>query len=296
VRRNSREGIDTVARTGGEEFHFILPATSADRAVILAERVRAAIEEHRFEGFSKPVKVTVSLGLAAYPTHASDEQTLIRVCDEAQYRAKRAGKNRVVMAAPKEMDKGADRSIVPMIENRIDNLNIIDAPTGLFNFTYFSMRMREEFRRSVRYEMPVSLLLLHMDGDHDDATRSLVLQQLSVLVRETLREGIDVATRLESGELGILLPETSAEGGAKLGARLVEIISTRLCAALNLKLTVSIGISSFPSLAARENDMLEAAVQAARKVVEMGGNGIVIAPARPASTVGSQPSVLSAEN
>lgn len=287
LRRNIREGIDTVARTGGEEFHLILPATSADRAVILAERVRSSIAEHRFEGFSKPVKVTVSLGVGTYPTHATEEQTLLQIVDDAQYKAKRGGKNRVVVVEAREPEKHQDRSFVPVVENRIDNLNIIDNPTGLFNFTYFSMRLREEFRRSGRYPTPVSLLVLHVDGEHEDGSRLGLLKQLGVLVRESLREGIDTPTRLETGELAIIVPETSPEAVSKLGARLMELAASHRFAPNNRGITVSIGISGYPTLGQQANDVLESAVQAARKMHEMGGNGIVIAP--PSSTADAEP-------
>jgi diguanylate cyclase (GGDEF)-like protein len=83
--------FDTVARYGGEEFAVILPACSSRESLIAAERLRRAVSE--IEGL--PVDVTASAGVATYPVHAADAETLIKASDEALYESKRAGRNRV---------------------------------------------------------------------------------------------------------------------------------------------------------------------------------------------------------
>ncbi|MHB2017715.1 MAG: diguanylate cyclase [Candidatus Xenobia bacterium] len=275
LRRNIREGIDTVARTGGEEFHLILPATTSDRALVLAERVRQSIEEHRFEGFTKPVRVTISMGLATYPMHAGDEPHLIEKCDAAQYKAKRSGKNRVCVAeAEATADAGkSDGKAVPLLETRIDNLNIVDAATSLYNFTFFSMRLREEFRRTGRYPTPVSLIVIHLAAELDDAARLSMLRQLGILVRESMRDGIDTPCRLESGEVAVLVPETRFDAACKLAARLLDLIGQK-------GINAAIGVCGYPEHATTEADLLAGAVEAARS-----GTGVVIATPRHTETV-----------
>ena len=83
--------FDTVARYGGEEFAVILPACSSRESLIAAERLRKAVSE--IEGL--PASVTASAGVATYPVHAGDAETLIKASDEALYESKRAGRNRV---------------------------------------------------------------------------------------------------------------------------------------------------------------------------------------------------------
>ena len=101
LQEQSRD-IDFPARYGGEEMAVILPQTDIAGAAMLAERMREAIEEHevrRLDG-QGVLKMTASFGVAALPGSATDKRYLIAVADEALYRAKHAGKNRVVRAEP----------------------------------------------------------------------------------------------------------------------------------------------------------------------------------------------------
>ncbi len=92
--------VDTVARYGGEEFLIILPETKATGAAQLAERVRSVTEQHRFAigAEAEGVQVTVSIGYAVFPDHAKTADDLVQAADEALYRSKGAGRNRVTSA------------------------------------------------------------------------------------------------------------------------------------------------------------------------------------------------------
>ncbi|BAS29429.1 GGDEF domain-containing protein [Limnochorda pilosa] len=95
LRANVRAG-DMVARYGGEEFTVLLPGTSAEEATWIAERIRQQV---RSTSFSKGVHLTVSIGVASYPTHAASDEDLVRLADEMAYAAKRSGRDRVTVAA-----------------------------------------------------------------------------------------------------------------------------------------------------------------------------------------------------
>jgi len=86
---------DFVARYGGEEFLALLPETDLDNALQVAEKIRT-----RIEGASLPVvnRVTISIGLAMADTGQHDEDNAVREADDRLYRAKAAGRNRVVAA------------------------------------------------------------------------------------------------------------------------------------------------------------------------------------------------------
>jgi diguanylate cyclase (GGDEF)-like protein len=90
---------DFVGRNGGEEFIVLLPDTDADRAVLVAEKIRAAIGEINVSGVQRAI--TASLGIAAIPEHAADGDQLVRSADRALYTAKTNGRNRTEMAVTK---------------------------------------------------------------------------------------------------------------------------------------------------------------------------------------------------
>lgn len=88
---------DVLARVGGEEFAILLPETPGEGGVALAERVRAQIAERSIElAAGKTLKLTVSIGVAAYAEDASRADELFALADQALYRAKQAGRNRVL--------------------------------------------------------------------------------------------------------------------------------------------------------------------------------------------------------
>lgn len=90
---------DVFARIGGEEFAILLPDTNMDRAAVLAERLRHAIADTRFTLSFGEFSCTVSIGVATLnPADAGIEDCLLRA-DQAMYRAKKHGRNRVEIEA-----------------------------------------------------------------------------------------------------------------------------------------------------------------------------------------------------
>lgn len=93
--------VDLVARYGGEEFVLVLPSTDAHGAVQVAERVRRAVEAEPFRHDGRTVHLTLSLGVATSELPGvTDEHSLVKRADMALYAAKRAGRNRVMVAGP----------------------------------------------------------------------------------------------------------------------------------------------------------------------------------------------------
>ena len=90
--------VDTVARYGGEEFVIILPETSEQEAISVAQRLRRAVQNFNFqiEGLEGHERLTISIGIAVYGRDADGRQKLIEYADAALYAAKSRGRNQVL--------------------------------------------------------------------------------------------------------------------------------------------------------------------------------------------------------
>jgi diguanylate cyclase (GGDEF)-like protein len=87
---------DIACRYGGEEFTLILPDASLEVTMARAERIRAGVSRLRLEGHGDPQpSVSLSLGVASYPDHGLDAETVLAAADRGLYEAKREGRNQV---------------------------------------------------------------------------------------------------------------------------------------------------------------------------------------------------------
>lgn len=105
LKKDLRAG-DVAARYGGEEFVIIYPYTELDKARVAAERLRTLVENHQFPRQGSPLKVTISLGVATFPSQkVTDEESLISQADKQLYKAKYEGRNRVCADGDKNPKK-----------------------------------------------------------------------------------------------------------------------------------------------------------------------------------------------
>lgn len=94
----SIRSVEYAARYGGEEFLIMLPETEPDGALEAAERIRTRVAEETFGDGNHRGRVTVSIGVAAFPEHGTNPESIISSADAAMYQAKREGRNRVMRA------------------------------------------------------------------------------------------------------------------------------------------------------------------------------------------------------
>jgi two-component system cell cycle response regulator len=99
--RTCVRGIDLACRYGGEEFVVVMPDTDLSVATMVAERIRRRIAGEPFpiHRGERSIEVTISIGIAARNSPNDDATTILKRADEALYRAKRDGRNRVVADA-----------------------------------------------------------------------------------------------------------------------------------------------------------------------------------------------------
>jgi len=97
VLQKSLRRTDGMGRYGGEEFIFYMPETKMANAAEICERLRAGVEAEAFQGNGKVAYLTVSIGIACFPTNADSIEKLVEAADKALYEAKARGRNRVVI-------------------------------------------------------------------------------------------------------------------------------------------------------------------------------------------------------
>lgn len=97
--RNNIRKIDVAARYGGEEFALILVETDKQSAGFVANKIKTLVERQKFnfEETQPNGKLTISMGVATYPVDAISLDDLVKKADQRLYRAKKAGRNRVVL-------------------------------------------------------------------------------------------------------------------------------------------------------------------------------------------------------
>ena len=104
VLRSCVRETDTVVRYGGDEFVVLLVETAADDALLVAERMRRMVEGKSFgQDFGLAIRLTISIGIAAFPEHASTKQHLLSMADQAMYRGKDSTRNVVYLATPQNV-------------------------------------------------------------------------------------------------------------------------------------------------------------------------------------------------
>ncbi len=94
IKVNTRAS-DVAARWGGDEFMLLTPDISSKGARKIGERIRSQVERYRPKIDGEEVRISISVGIASCPAHASDVTQLLQRVDEAMYSAKRGGKNQL---------------------------------------------------------------------------------------------------------------------------------------------------------------------------------------------------------
>ena len=108
---------DLVGRLGGEEFAMLLADANGDNAYLVAERIRSAFETAAMTIDDQPVEATISIGVAVIQHPTQDLATLLEQADQALYRAKNGGRNRVELSTLTEAagDAAAHPDCAPAI-------------------------------------------------------------------------------------------------------------------------------------------------------------------------------------
>jgi len=170
------------------------------------------------------------------------------------------------------------------LHQQTEALNIIDELTGAYNYRFFVKKLEEEKKRALRYDLPLSLIMVDIDwfkkinDTYGHEVGNDVLRELSGVIQFCIRD-VDVFIRYGGEEFVVILPQTPQVEAAHIGERIrsqVEemIIDTDKAVDQSgrLKITVSVGVTSFPENGKSHEDLVSVADQALYRAKGSGKN------------------------
>jgi diguanylate cyclase (GGDEF)-like protein len=189
-----------------------------------------------------------------------------------------------------EEDKNLLQSIANQVAIALRNANlyeqaITDGMTGLFIHRYFQARLETEVRRSERYNVRFSLIMLDIDhfkkfnDTYGHPVGDVVIKKVAGIIKENTRDEIDIVARYGGEEFAVILPETELEGAQLLAERFREIVEETVIYLdnLSLRVTISVGCAEFPTHSGSKDGLLAKADAALYKSKERGRNKVTIA-------------------
>jgi len=174
-----------------------------------------------------------------------------------------------------------ERSLLFKKAEHLKKLSITDPLTGIYNRRYLNKRLSEEITRYNRYKHPFSFMMLDMDKfkDYNDTFGHIagdnLIKALAQKVAKSLR-GIDIAARFGGDEFVAIFPQTPKVDAIQITNRLKEKIDIALREqSLEVPLSVSMGLATFPDDASSIMELIEKTDQALYLAKKGGGNRVV---------------------
>lgn len=164
---------------------------------------------------------------------------------------------------------------------KLESGEIVDPVTELHNKKFFMQRIDEEISRSRRLSKPVSIVRLGLDTkiiseqSSEAVQRNLVLRSIALLVKKTSRVN-DFTCRTGDSEISLILPHCSRKGAAIRAERLRRAIESHSIMISGTQVTVSSGISEYPSLCSTAQELDQSASQALEFISSHGGNKVCL--------------------
>jgi len=166
------------------------------------------------------------------------------------------------------------------LHKRTEELSIIDELTGSYNYRYFIQKFQEEKKRAVRYDLPLSIIMVDIDwfkklnDGYGHEVGNIVLKSLARVIQGCIRD-VDIFARYGGEEFVVILPQTPQSEAVHIGERIREQVESHVIdagASGKLKITVSVGVSSFPENGRSEEELVSVADQALYQAKGSGKN------------------------
>jgi diguanylate cyclase (GGDEF)-like protein len=170
-----------------------------------------------------------------------------------------------------------------LLYKQVQELAITDTLTGIFTRRFYMQRFREELERSLEFNLKFSFLMIDVDhfkdcnDEYGHLVGDVLLKEVSKTIKENIRQ-IDLMGRYGGEEFSIVLVETDKEGAKFAAERIRRSLEERHIRAYDedLKATISIGISTFPSDAKNADELIEKADLALYKAKQTGRNKVCV--------------------
>jgi len=171
-----------------------------------------------------------------------------------------------------------------MLHKKMQELTITDELTGIYNYRYFARKLKEELRRAARYNLPLSMIMLDIDwfkkfnDTYGHEVGNIVLKGITSVVKKCIRD-VDIFARYGGEEFVIILPNTSQDEVSTIGERIREQIEAATFGGGNipdLKVTVSVGVSSFPENNRPYDELLSIVDKALYRAKGSGKNNVCV--------------------
>lgn len=172
------------------------------------------------------------------------------------------------------------------LQGRLHSMEQMDPVTQVWNRQHFEVKLQEEMSRSRRTHLPLSMVIASVDEfkkirqQNGQEVSDLLLRSVAGMIRRNSRVN-DVVGRLSESEIALLLPHTGSRGGAIKAERLRRMVEaadfTKLFGSA-IPITISLGVSEYPSVCRDADELLKSADDALFQVKDVGSNKVCIAP------------------
>lgn len=168
-----------------------------------------------------------------------------------------------------------------VLEKRVDTLEVQDYVTELYNRNYYQKILAEEVSRARRLKQPLSVVKVALDDIYEiesslgDTVRDELLRSVAAIVTKTSRTN-DVTCRTAANEMALILPHASKKGAAIRAERLRRIIEGTSFMDNGMKVSISLGVSEYPTLCESAKTLDETASKALLHITDKGGNKICL--------------------
>ncbi|HWR83255.1 MAG TPA: sensor domain-containing diguanylate cyclase, partial [Candidatus Deferrimicrobium sp.] len=166
------------------------------------------------------------------------------------------------------------------LHKKTEELTVIDELTETYNYRYFIQKLQEEKRRAIRYNVPLSLIMVDIDrfknlnDSYGHESGNVVLKALSAIIKRCIRD-VDIFARYGGEEFTIILPQTAQREAVVIGERIRDQVQGAQFEAGNngkLRITVSVGVTSFPENGRSQEELVSVADQALYRAKGEGRN------------------------